>query len=85
MAYALLLRFDVSGPCPMLVRDDERLDRGDGVRYRFVAQADTWEDAEAIRQQLQQQIDARELEAGFAGGQGSLFLTRRTRGGHSPA
>jgi len=85
MAYALLLRFDVSGPCPMLVRDDERLDRGDGVRYRFVAEADTWEDAEAIRQQLQQQIDARELEAGFAGRRGSLFLTRRSRGGHSPA
>jgi hypothetical protein len=85
MAYALLLRFDVSGPCPVLVRADERLDRGDGVRYRFVAEAETWEDAEAIRHELQQQIDARELEAGFVRGQGSLFLTRRTRGGHSPA
>ena len=85
MAYALLLRFDSAGPCPVLVRDDERLDRSDGVRYRFVAEADTWKDAEAIRRQLERQIEARELEAGFAGGQGSLFLTRRTGGGHSPA
>jgi hypothetical protein len=85
MAYALLLRFDVTGPCPVLVRDDQRLDRDDGVRYRFVAEAATWEDAEAIRQELQQQIEAREIEAGFVRGPGSLFLTRRTRGRQSPA
>jgi hypothetical protein len=85
MAYALLLRFDPAGPCPVLVRDDERLDRGDGVRYRFVAEADTWEDAEAIRQQLERQIEARELEAGFAGGPASLPLTDRVRGRQSPA
>ena len=85
MPYALLLRFDPAGPRPMLVRDDQRLDRSDGVRYRFVAEADTWEDAEVIRQQLERQIAARELEAGFVAGPGTLFLTRRPRGGHSPA
>jgi hypothetical protein len=69
----------------MLVRDDERLDRGDGVRYRFVAEADTWEDAEAIRQQLERQIEARELEAGFAGGPASFALTDRVRRRQSPA
>jgi hypothetical protein len=69
----------------MLVRDDQRLDRGDGVRYRFVAEADTWEDAEAIRQQLERQIEARELEAGFAGGPASLPLTDRVSGRQSPA
>jgi hypothetical protein len=85
MAYALLLKFDQAGPSPMLVRDDERLDRCDGVRYRFIAEADTWEDAETIRQQLERQIESRELEAGFAGGPASLPLTHRARGGHSPA
>jgi hypothetical protein len=76
MAYALLLRFDPAGTRPMLVRDDQRLDRHDGVRYRFVAEADTWEDAEAIRQELEQQIAARELEAGFTHRPSSLSLTR---------
>ena len=61
MAYALLVRFDSAGPCPVLVRDDERLDRPDGVRYRFVTQTDTWEEADAIRDELHRKIEAREL------------------------
>ena len=85
MTYALLLKFDQAGPSPMLVRGDERLDRGDGVRYRFVAEADTWEDAEAIRQQLERQIEARELEAGFAGRPATLPLDSPARGRQSPA
>ena len=49
MAYCLLLRYDSDGPCPVLLRDDERLD-GDGARarYRFVASTETWPEANAI-------------------------------------
>jgi hypothetical protein len=42
MAYCLLLRYDSTGPRPVLLRDDERLDgNGAGSRYRFVAATET--------------------------------------------
>jgi hypothetical protein len=58
MAYCLLLRFDSAGPCPVVVRDDERLIGGDGARYRFIAETDTWEEADAKIAELYRQIEA---------------------------
>ena len=60
MAYCLLLRFDSAGPCPVLLRDDEQLMGGDGVRYRIIAETDTWQEADAIAE-LYQRIAARAL------------------------
>jgi len=57
MAYCLLLRFDSAGPRPVLVRDDEPLASGDGVRYRYIAEADTWAEANAIRELLDRKIE----------------------------
>jgi hypothetical protein len=37
--YAVLIRIDASGECPVIVRDGEQLPCGPGVRWRFVAQA----------------------------------------------
>jgi hypothetical protein len=54
--YCLLLRFDSAGPCCVLLRDDERLEAGEGARYRFVAATETWAEADAIRVSLEQQI-----------------------------
>jgi hypothetical protein len=45
--YAVLIRFDASGECPVVVRDGDPLPDGPGVRFRFVAQAG--DDAEACR------------------------------------
>jgi len=63
MAYALLLKFDQAGPSPVLLRDDEQLDCGcgNGIRYRFIAETNTWEEADAMRKQLWRKIEAREL------------------------
>jgi hypothetical protein len=41
MAYCRPLRFDAAGPCPVLLRDDEQVPGGDGVRYRFIALTET--------------------------------------------
>ena len=62
MAYCLLLRYDSDGPCPVLLRDDERLD-GDGAhaRYRFVASTETWAEANAIMELVYRAIEDREL------------------------
>jgi hypothetical protein len=62
MAYCLLLRYDSAGPCPVLLRDDERLE-GDGAaaRYRFVASTETRAEANAIMEQVYKAIEAREL------------------------
>jgi hypothetical protein len=48
MAYAVLLRLDSAGDCPVILREDsQRLSREKGVQYRFVAQTD--EHGEAVR------------------------------------
>jgi hypothetical protein len=62
MAYCLLLRYDSDGRCPVLLRDDERLDgNGARARYRFVASTDTWAEANAIMELVYKAIEAREL------------------------
>jgi hypothetical protein len=61
MAYCLLLRFDSTGPRPVLLREDEPLTGGDGVRYRFIAETETLAEANEIQQQLYRRIEAREL------------------------
>ena len=58
MAYCLLLRFDSAGPCPVVLRDDEQLIGGDGARYRFIAETDTWEEADAKIAELYRKIEA---------------------------
>ena len=60
MAYCLLLRFDAAGASPVLLRDDEPLKGGDGVRYRFVAEAETLAEANALKERLCRQIEAPE-------------------------
>jgi len=66
MAYCLLLRYDVAGCCPVLLRDDERLDANQtGVRYRFVASIQTLEEAEAM---LRQCLTARTLHSDMIDG-----------------
>jgi len=62
MAYCLLLRYDPAGPCPVLLRDDERLGNGAaGARYRFVASTETWAEANALMERVYKAIEAREL------------------------
>jgi len=62
MAYCLLLRYDSDGPCPVLLRDDERLDgKGARARYRFVASTETWAEANAIMELVYKAIEDREL------------------------
>jgi len=61
MTYCLLLRFDSGGPRPVVVREDEQLARGDGVRYRFIAQAETLAEVHEIEEDLNRRIEAREL------------------------
>ena len=60
MGYCVLLRFDSAGSCPVLLREGEQLSRADGVRYRFVAETDSWDEANAIQEQLRRKIDAQE-------------------------
>jgi hypothetical protein len=57
MTYCLLLRFDSAGTRPVLVRDDELVASGAGIRYRFIAEADTWAEANAIRELLDRKIE----------------------------
>lgn len=62
MAYCLLLRYDSDGPCPVLLRDDERLDGNSArARYRFVASTETWAKANAILELVYKAIEDREL------------------------
>ena len=62
MAYCLLLRYDSDGPCPVLLRDDERLDgNGAPARYRFVASTETWAEANAILELVYKAIEDRGL------------------------
>ncbi len=62
MAYCLLLRYDSVGLCPVLIRDDERLDgNGAGARYRFIAETESREEADAILGELNRKIAARSL------------------------
>ena len=61
MAYCLLLRVDSAGPWPVLLRYDEQLTIDDGVRYRFIAETDTWEEADSIRAEFCRKIEARAL------------------------
>jgi hypothetical protein len=62
MAYCLLLRYDSTGPCPLVLRDDERLDgTGAGARYRFVASTETWAEANALMELVYKAIEDREL------------------------
>lgn len=54
MPYAVLLRLDSAGSCPLILRDDsEPLTGGDGVRYRFIAETDGPDEAARIADQLQ--------------------------------
>jgi hypothetical protein len=62
MAYCLLLRYDSDGPCPVLLRDDERLDgNGARARYRFIASTESWAEAKAIMDLVCKAMEAREL------------------------
>ena len=61
MAYCLLLRFDSAGPCPVVRRDDAQMMIDGGVRYRFIAATDTWQEADSMRAELYQKIAARAL------------------------
>jgi hypothetical protein len=65
MAYCLLLRYDSDGLCPVLLRDDERLDgNGARARYRFVASTESWAEAKAIMDLVCKAMEARELSLG---------------------
>ena len=63
MSYALYLRFDEAGARPVLLRDDETLSGGEGVRYRYVTTTAGREEADAIRVELRRRIAARELQS----------------------
>jgi len=63
MSYALYVRFDETGARPVLLRDHETLDGGEGVRYRYVTTTAGWEEADAIRVELRRRIEARELQS----------------------
>jgi hypothetical protein len=64
MSYCILLRIDSNGCAPVLLREDEELPGVDGVRYRFVAEADTLDEANAILQQLSKRTESRPEAAG---------------------
>ncbi len=51
--YAVLMRIDAAGECPVIVREGERLPGGPGVRWRFVAEASSDLEACVIVARLQ--------------------------------
>ena len=62
MTWAAILRFDPAGVCVNILRDDaEPLPRGDGVRYRLVAQTDDHGEAIRVAELLKRRCDAGEL------------------------
>jgi hypothetical protein len=62
MPYAVLLRLDAAGACPVILRDDsEPLTGGEGVRYRFVAETDDQVEAVQVADLLQRRMTAGEV------------------------
>jgi hypothetical protein len=48
MVYAVLLRLDSAGPCPVVVYDDDQLLSREGARWRLVAQTDDYGEAVGV-------------------------------------
>jgi hypothetical protein len=62
MRYAVVLRFDRTGTCPLILHNDsEPLTGGDEGRYRFVAETDDHAEAVAVADLLRRRINAGEL------------------------
>jgi hypothetical protein len=62
MSYAILLRLDSAGACPVLLREDAELLTSDkGVRWRFVAETDDHVEAVRLVEMLQQRCQAGEV------------------------
>lgn len=59
MTYAVLLRFDPTGPCPLILPEDsEPLPGGDAVRYRLVLETGDEDEALRVAEQLWHQCRA---------------------------
>jgi hypothetical protein len=58
MAYAVLLRLDSAGPCPVIVHDDDQLLCSEGARWRFVAETDDHREAIRVAELLQRRCDS---------------------------
>jgi len=62
MRYTILLRFDSTGVCPVLLQEDyEPLGGEEGVRWRLVAQTDERGEAIRIVEELRRRREAGEL------------------------
>jgi hypothetical protein len=62
MAYAVVLRSDQTGACPVILRDDSKpLPGGDGVRYRFVLETGDEDEAVRVADRLWHQCRSAEL------------------------
>ena len=59
--YIVLVRIDEAGPWPVVVGEDERLPAGDGARWRYIATADTWQEADQVRAALHEKRERGEL------------------------
>jgi hypothetical protein len=60
MAYAILLRIDAHGARPELVREDDKLPPEKGVRWRYVARTDDYEEALRVAEALRRRCEAGE-------------------------
>ena len=63
MAYAVLLRLDAAGACPVIVSADDELPSADGTRWRFVAATDSLAEAVRLHEQLHERQVRGELLA----------------------
>jgi hypothetical protein len=62
MTYAVLLRLDGAGACPVILREDsEPWTGGEGVRWKLIAETDDHGEAIRVAELLQRRCDAGEL------------------------
>ncbi len=58
VSYAILIREDEAGVCPVLVRQYDRLLTSRGVRWRFIAQTDDHDEALRTMELLQRRCES---------------------------
>lgn len=61
MTYAVLVRLDAAGACPVIVSEGDELLATDGARWRFVAETDDLTEAIRLHAELRAQREGGEL------------------------
>ena len=61
MTYAVLVRLDAAGACPVIVSADDELVSTEGTRWRFVAETDNLSEAIRVHGELRERGERGEL------------------------